>query len=90
MTKRDLLLSAINHEEGAVPSWTMVFFNIALAERLLGKDNVMTDYLPAKEYKAGRADDCNHEWCIRYSETVDNCAVAVGRGAISHSVTETR
>ena len=80
MTKRDLLLTTINHEEGAVPSWTMAFFNIALAERILGKDNVMTDYLPTKTYKAGRADDCNRERCIRYSEAVDNCAVAMGRG----------
>ena len=80
MTKRDLLLSAINHEEGAVPSWTMAFFNIASAERLLGKDNVMTDYQPVEVYKTGRADDCNRQRCIRYSEAVDNCAIAMGKG----------
>ena len=80
MTKRELMLSAINREESGIPSWTMAFFNIGTARRLLGTENVMTDYEATGEYKTGRADDTNRALNVRYAEAVDNCAIAVGRG----------
>ena len=57
MTKREELLAAIRHEREVVPSWTMAFFNIDLAKKLLGCENVMTDVHTSGEYKAeiGRA-----------------------------------
>ena len=42
-TKREQVLAALRHEEGTVPSWTMAFFNIETARRLLGEENVVTD-----------------------------------------------
>jgi len=43
MMKRDIMLSILNHEENVVPSWTMAFFSIPTAKRLLGEENVVTD-----------------------------------------------
>ena len=80
MTKREELIAAIDHLEGPVPAWTMAFFNIDLAKKLLGEENVMTDYLPQEKYKYGGADDENRERNVRYAQATDNCAVAVGRG----------
>ena len=80
MTKREELLAAIRHEEGVVPSWTMAFFNIDLAIKLLGQENVMTDFLAGESYPIGRADDDNRLRNIRYSVAVDNYAIAMGKG----------
>ena len=35
MTKRELMMTCLNHEEGPVPQWMMGFFNKALAVRLV-------------------------------------------------------
>ena len=80
MTKREQLLAAINHEEGMIPSWTMAFFNLDLAKKLLGEENVMTDYLPCSGFKTGCADADNRERNVRYAQAVDNFAIAVGKG----------
>jgi hypothetical protein len=56
VNKRDLVLSALNHEENIVPLWTMGFENLSTAKRLIGENNVPTDILPEFEYKKGAAD----------------------------------
>lgn len=80
-TKRDDMLSALRHEEGRVPSWTMAFFNIGTAQRLLGEENVVTDFLPSQEYKTGGASDDNRARNLRFSEKIDNFAIGIGKGA---------
>ena len=80
-TKREQVLAALRHEEGTVPSWTMAFFNIETARRLLGEENVVTDFLPEKDYKLGPADDDNRQRNLRFSGKIDNCAIGIGKGA---------
>jgi len=80
MTKREELLAAIRHEEGAVPNWTMGFF-VDHAVELLGEENVVTDFFPEDDYKMGRADDDNRLRNVRYVKAVDNCAIGIGKGA---------
>jgi hypothetical protein len=79
--KRDQIISIINHEENVVPSWTMAFFNIKTAQRLLGEENVVTDFYPEESYKAGATSNENRERNIIYSECIDNFAIGVGGGA---------
>lgn len=79
--KREIMLSILNHEENIVPSWTMSFFNTRVAKRLLGEENVITDFEPIIEYKVGGCDESNRKINIRYSEAVDNFAIGVGKGA---------
>ena len=81
MTKRDLFFAALSRETELVPSYTMAFFNIATARRLLGGDNVVTDYLPAPEYKMGASSEDNRRRNLRYAEKTDNFAIGVGQGA---------
>lgn len=80
-SKRDLVLAALHHEEGAVPSWTMGFFNIPTAQRLLGAENVVLDYYPEAEYKFGAAAIENRNRNLKYAAAIDSCAVGVGKGA---------
>lgn len=81
MNKRENMLCALNHEECAVPSWTMAFYNIATATRLLGEENVVTDFLPSDCYKTGGCDENNRLRNLRYSEKLDNFSIGVGKGA---------
>ena len=82
VVKRDIILSIINHQENIVPSWTMAFFNVPTAKRLLGEDNVVTDFEPEENYHFGSATQDNRERNIRYSEAIDNFAIGVGKGEI--------
>ncbi len=75
------MLSILNHEENIVPSWTIAFFNTRVAKKLLGEENVITDFEPVTEYKVGYCDESNRKINIRYSEAVDNFAIGVGKGA---------
>jgi len=78
--KRDIILSILNHEENIVPSWTMAFFNVQTAKRLLGAENVVTDFEPTESYRSGSASQDNRVRNLRYSEAVDNFAIGVGKG----------
>ena len=80
MNKRDLVLSALNHEENIVPLWTMGFENLSTAKRLIGENNVPTDILPEFEYKKGAADKLNMELKIKFAEQVDSYVIGVGKG----------
>lgn len=44
MNKRDLVLSALNHEENIVPLWTMGFENLSTAKRLIGDTSDVTSF----------------------------------------------
>ena len=79
--KRDILLSVIHHEENIVPSWTMGFFNLQTAQRLLGEENVALDNFPKDEYRTGPTSPEDRLKNIRYSEKLDNYAIGVGQGA---------
>lgn len=80
MNKREELWAAIRHEEGPVPSWTMAFFNLELAQTLLGPECVMTDYLPEAAFKTGGASPDNRLRNLRYAQAVDNSAIGMGKG----------
>jgi uroporphyrinogen decarboxylase len=81
MSKRDIVLSILNHEENIIPSWTMAFFNIQTARRLLGEENVVKDSMPPENYLFGAATKDNRERNLRFSEAVDNFAIGVGKNA---------
>lgn len=81
MTKRDIMLSVINHQENVIPSWTMAFFDIDTAKRLLGNNLITDEYEPQKEYKYGASSKENIVKNIEYSNALDNYAIGVGKGA---------
>ncbi len=80
-TKRQIILGVLNHEENIVPSWTMAFFNVPTAKRLIGKENVVTDFEPKKNYKFGSSTKENQNRNIKYAATLDDYAIGVGKGA---------
>lgn len=80
MTKRDQMLSALHHEEGVIPAWSMAFHNIEMAERILGKENTPTDIHPQKDYMPGAATPENRIRNLRYAEAMDNFVIGVGKG----------
>lgn len=81
MTKRDIILSILNHEENIVPSWTMAFFNVQTARRLLGESNMPNDIDPQEEYKMGSSNKKDQIRKLKYAKVIDDFAIGVGKGA---------
>ncbi len=81
MNKRELFFASLEGETQEVPSYTMAFFNIATAQRLLGEENVTNEYLPTDEYKLGASSTEGRERNIRFAQVTDNFAIGVGKGA---------
>jgi len=80
LTRRELLLLVINRKIEFIPSWTMGFFNVETARKLLGEKNVPDDIEPEAAYKFGPTSLENREKNIRYAEILDNFAIGVGKG----------
>ena len=70
----------INRKIEFIPSWTMGFFNVETARKLLGEKNVPDDIEPEEAYKFGPTSLENREKNIRYAEILDNFAIGVGKG----------
>lgn len=80
MTKRELILCALNHEENGIPLWPMGFENVETANRLIGEKNVPSEIYPANDYKLGASNQENRERNLLYAEQIDSCVIGVGRG----------
>jgi uroporphyrinogen decarboxylase len=83
MTKRELMLTCLNHEEGPVPQWIMGFFNKDLAVRLVPDLMYPTFYFLPEEgsYGFDPLDDREREGAIAVNAYVDKCSIGAGRGA---------
>ena len=83
MTKREIVLSCLNHEEGPVPQWSMGFFGKALAAQLLPGLMYPTYYFLPQDGRYGfdPLDDSERECAIAVNSYIDKCSMGVGRGA---------
>ena len=77
-TPRELMRSAVAHQEDSVPSWTMAFFDLHAARRLLGEDNVVREETDKMAFHYGAASPENMRRNLRYAEATGNCAIGVG------------
>ena len=83
VTRRELMMACLNHEEGPVPQWLMGFFNKASAERLMpGLVYPSFYHLPQRDaYGFAPLDDREREAAIAVNAHIDKCSIGVGRGA---------
>jgi uroporphyrinogen decarboxylase len=85
MTNREIILTALHHEEAPVPQWNMGFFNRTVAERLVpGLVYPSYYFIPAQgEYDLGPMTEAELEVVLAFNAAIDKCSVGVGRGANS-------